>query len=138
MISTDDGQPHLRIEANPLRVRAMFAGHVIADTTDALTVHEPGRRPVHFFPRRDVETSYFGRTSRLVHEPLKGDGACYTLRMEGEIVEAAAYSFDDPPPDADALRGHLCLAPDHFEIYELTPADMAMAPRASHAHTIVT
>lgn len=128
------GAPALRIEANPFRVRAMFAGHVIADTTNALTVYEPGRRPVQFFPQEDVETGYLGKTGTRTHDPVKGEACCYTLAMEGEILEQAVCSYEDPLPGAEALRGHLCFADGHFEIYELTPADMAAAPRALHPH----
>ena len=136
MITTEpDGRaPRLRIEANPYRVRAMFAGHVIADTQAALTVYEPGRAPVHFFPPQDVETSYFGKTGRTRHDDARGEAACYTLAMEGEIVEEAACVYEAPAPGAEALRGYLCFADDHFEIYELTPRDMAAAPRATHTH----
>ena len=132
----DGRDPHLRIEANPYRVRAMFAGHVIADTTEALTVHRPGHAPIQVFPREDVELSFFGKTAR-VHTDALGAGACYTLAMEGEILEEAACVYDDPAPGLDALRGCVSLAEDHFEIYALTPRDMAAAPRATHAHRSV-
>ena len=130
----DGRPPRLRIETNPYRVRAMFAGHVIADTQHALTVYETGRTPVHFFPPQDVETSYFGKTAGTRRDESKGEASCYTLAMEGEIVEDAACAYDDPVAGAEALRGYLCLADDQFEIYELTPRDMAAAPRATHVH----
>ena len=129
--------PRLRIEANPYRVRAMFAGHVIADTTHALTVYEPGRPPMHFFPAKDVETAYFGKTGRRRMD-AKGQASCYTLVMEREIVEEAVCGYDEPAPGAEALRGHLCFAEHHFEVYELTPRDMEAAPRATHVHRSVT
>jgi uncharacterized protein (DUF427 family) len=126
--------PAFRVEANPFRVRAMFAGHVIADSANALTVYEAGRAPVHFFPQEDVETGYMGKTAVRVSDPLKGEASCYTLVMDGEILEQAACSYEDPLPGAEALRGYLCFAEGHFEIYELTPTDMAAAPRATHIH----
>ena len=126
--------PALRIDANPFRLRAMFAGHVIADTTNGLTVHEPGRRPVHFFPAEDVETGYLGKTAERTFDPVKGEACCYTLAMDREILERAVCSYEDPLPGAEALRGYMCFAEGHFEIYELTPADMAAAPRATHVH----
>ncbi len=122
------------IEACPNRVRAMFAGHVIADSDDALVLRQHGRRPMHFFPRDDVETGYLGETREGVDDLQLGPGRCYTWVMEGEIVERAACAFDEPPPGAESLAGRLCLAEDVFEIYELTPADLAAAPRATHAH----
>jgi uncharacterized protein (DUF427 family) len=135
--SFTDGASRLRVEANPNRVRAMFAGHVIADTTSALTASEPGREPVQFFPRADVETTYLGKTARKIPDPVKGEASCYTLAMEGEIVEDAVCSYEDPSPAAEVLRNYLCFAEGHFEVYELTPSDMAAAPRATRVHRSV-
>lgn len=126
----------LRIEANPLRVRAMFAGHVIADTVDALTVRQPGHPPRHFFPLQDVETGYLGKTAQTIRDRLIGEGACYTLAMEGEIIERAACVYEHPEPGAEALRGRLCFDERHVEIYTLSPADMAAAPHAVHVHRL--
>ena len=122
------------IESCPHRVRAMFAGHVIADSDDVLVLRQPGRRPMHFFPRDDVETGYLGETRQGVDDLQLGPGRCYTWVMEGEIVERAVCAFDEPPLAAEAVAGRLCLSQDVFEIYELTPRDLAAAPRATHVH----
>jgi uncharacterized protein (DUF427 family) len=122
------------IEACPNRVRAMFTGHVIADSDDVLVLRQAGRRPMHFFPREDVETGYLGETREGVNDLQLGPGRCYTWVMEGEIIERAVCGFDEPPPGAEALAGRLCLSQDVFEIYELTPRDLEIAPRATHTH----
>ena len=127
----------IRIEANPNRVRAMFAGHVIADTGAALTVREDGKSPVHFFPRKDVETGYMGKTGHRTFDAALGEASCYTLVMEGEILENAVCAYDDPAPGMEALRGYMCFAEEHFEIYELNAGDMAAMPRATHVHRSV-
>jgi uncharacterized protein (DUF427 family) len=124
----------LSIQPSPNRVRAMFAGHVIADSDDVLVLHQAGRRPMHFFPAEDVETGYLGETREGVNDLQLGSGRCYTWVMEREIIERAVCAFDDVPVGAEALAGRLCLSPDVFEIYELTPRDLAAAPRATHAH----
>ena len=122
------------IEACPNRVRAMFAGHVIADSDDALVLRQAGRRPMYFFPVEDVETGYLGETRDGVGDLQLGLGHSYTWVMEGRIIERAVCAFDDLRPGAEALAGRLCLSEDVFEIYELTPRDLAAAPRATHAH----
>jgi uncharacterized protein (DUF427 family) len=122
------------IEACPNRVRAMFAGHVIADSDDVLVLRQPGRAPMHFFPAEDVETGYLGETRQELNDLQLGPGRCYTWVMEGEIIERAVCAFDEPPAGAEPLAGRLCLSADVFEIYELTPRDLAAAPRATHAH----
>ncbi len=133
---TSSGAP-IRIEANPYRVRAMFAGHVIADTKGALTVYELGKSPVHFFPAKDVETGFMGKTAHSSHDDSLGEACCYTLVMEGEILENAVCAYDSPAPGAEALRGYMSFAEDHFEVYELNAGDVAAMPRATHVHRSV-
>jgi uncharacterized protein (DUF427 family) len=116
------------------RVRAMFARHVIADSDDVLVLHLAGRRPMHFFPQEDVEIGYLGETREMANDLHVGQGRCYTWAMEGEIIERAACIFDQPRPGAEALAERIWLSGEVFEIYELTPSDLAAAPRAVHAH----
>lgn len=136
MISDSAPRPHPQppIETCRNRVRAMFAGHVVADSDDVLVLRPPGRQPMHFFPREDVETGYLGETREGLADLQLGPGRCYTWSMEGEIIERAVFTFDEPPPGAEALAGRLVLSEDVFEIYELTAGDLATAPRAAHAH----
>jgi uncharacterized protein (DUF427 family) len=129
-----DPAPGILIEANPNRVRAMFAGHVIGDTTSALTVYTPGHAPVHYFPRQDVETSYLGKTSSLTRSAGLGDASHFTIVMEGEIIENALWSYEHPENGAEALKGYMAFSPQWAEVYELTESQMAMAPRSSHVH----
>jgi uncharacterized protein (DUF427 family) len=122
------------IEACPNRVRAMFAGHVIADSDEVLVLRQVGRRPLHFFPWEDVEVSYLGETRDVIDDLQLGPGRCFTWSMEGEIIERAVCIFGETPPGAEAVAGMLCMSEDVFEIYELTPRDLEIAPRARHAH----
>ena len=41
----------ITIERNPRRVRVIFNGQVVADTTDALTLKEATLAPVQYIPR---------------------------------------------------------------------------------------
>lgn len=124
----------VRLKANLNRVRAMFGGHVIADTNHALTVLETGCDPVQYFPREDVEMGFMGKTSHHTHCPYKGDASYFTLTMHGEIVENAAWSYESPLPNALALKDYIAFYPDKVEVYELTPGEEAMEPRAARPH----
>lgn len=126
--------PQLEIVAVPRRVRAMFAGHVVADSDFVVVLRRHGLPDQRFFPAEDVETGYLGATREGVQDPDLGEGRCFTWVMEGDIVERAACAFENPPAGAESLAGRLCLSEDVFEIYELTESDLAAAPRATHPH----
>ena len=133
---TPDSAPRglLPIETCRNRVRAMFARHVIADSDDVLVLHLAGRRPMHFFPQEDVEIGYLGETRETANDLHIGQGRCYTWAMEGEIIERAACIFDEPRLGAEPLAERIWLSEEVFEIYQLTPSDLAAAPRAVRAH----
>jgi uncharacterized protein (DUF427 family) len=125
----------LRIESCPLRVRAMFAGHVVADTDGALKVYEPDRAMRFFIPRDDVEIGYLGRTvGGGDFDPLIGEATFYTWVMDGDIIEKAVCEYERPAAGAERLRHHFWLDPTVFELYELSERDLEAAPRATHIH----
>lgn len=55
-IKGPDIDQHNRVAVEPTarRLRVMFAGEVIADSTDARLMFETGHRPVYYFPVSDV------------------------------------------------------------------------------------
>jgi uncharacterized protein (DUF427 family) len=125
----------LRIESCPQRVRAMFAGHVVADTDSALKVYEPDRAMRYFIPHDDMEIGYLGRTvGSGDFDPLIGEPTFYTWAMEGEIIERAVCEYERPAAGAERLSRHFSLDPTVFELYELSERDLASAPRATHIH----
>jgi uncharacterized protein (DUF427 family) len=113
------------------RWRVSFENHVIADSGDALVLQEADYKPVVYFPRADVSMDYLSRTERSTHCPYKGDAAYYTLLMDGRFAENAVWTYEEPFPAMDQIRGRLAFYPDKVEIYGVD--DAAVNPRAEHA-----
>jgi uncharacterized protein (DUF427 family) len=112
------------------RWRAMFAGHVIADSGDALVLQEADYKPVVYFPREDVSMEYFSRTERSTHCPYKGDAAYYTILMDGTFGDNAVWTYEEPFPAMEQIRGRLAFYPDKVEVYEVS--DDLVDPHAQH------
>jgi uncharacterized protein (DUF427 family) len=104
------------------RWRARFAGHVIADSNDALILQEADHRPVIYFPREDVAMEYMARTERATHCPRKGEAAYYTLRMDSQIAENAVWTYEAPFPAVDRIAGRLAFYPEVVEVYAVDDA----------------
>ena len=109
----------LSISRADKRWRAVFAGHLIADSDDALVVREAGHDPVVYFPRGDVSMEYMSRTDKRTHCPLKGDAGYYTLLMDGHWAENGVWTYEQPPEGAGAIAGHLAFDPKLIEVYEI-------------------
>lgn len=109
----------ITIEPAKRRWRAFFAGHVIADTNDALILKEADLKPVVYFPREDVAMEYMSRTDRTTHCPYKGEAAYYTILMDGQFAENAVWTYEQPYPGMAAIAERIAFYPDKVEVYEL-------------------
>jgi uncharacterized protein (DUF427 family) len=109
----------ITIEPAGKRWRARFAGHVIADSADALVLREADYPARIYFPREDVAMAYMSRTERSTHCPYKGDAAYYTLLMDGQFADNAVWTYEAPFPAMEAIAGRLSFYPDKVEVYEV-------------------
>lgn len=113
---------HIRIEPNPNRVRVVFAGRVVADTTRALTLREGNLAAVQYVPREDADMSLLERTAHTTYCPYKSDASYYSIRAGDRRAENAVWTYEDPYPDVAPIKGHLAFYPDRVDrIEELPP-----------------
>jgi len=118
----------ITIEASRKRVRAAYDNHVIADACDALILRESTYPPVYYFPKDQIEMSLLARTDHATHCPYKGEASYWSIMMDGDLAENAAWSYEDPFPAAMAIKGHLAFYPDKVEVYELDEAELEDRP----------
>jgi uncharacterized protein (DUF427 family) len=115
------------------RWRAKFAGHVIADSAEALVLQEASYPPVVYFPRADVSMEYMSRTDRSTHCPYKGDAAYYTLLMDGHLAENAVWTYELPYPAMDEIGERLAFYTDKVEVYAVDEAAVNPHPKPKPA-----
>jgi uncharacterized protein (DUF427 family) len=125
----------ISITADPRRLRVRYSGHVIADSADVLSLAEAGYEPVAYFPREAVATSYLTRTDKVTHCPYKGEASYYTILMDGRFADNAVWSYEDPYPAMDEIRGRLAFYPNQVEIYAVDMAADPDAVREAVEHT---
>ena len=97
-----------RIEPTPKRIRVVFNGVTIADTTRAVRVLETSHPPAYYIPTADVQTAYLRQTRQRTFCEFKGAAAYWTLRVGERLSENAAWSYPDPTPGFAAIRDHYC------------------------------
>ncbi len=124
----------LRIEPAHRRWRVLFADHVIADSNDALVLHEAAFPAWVYFPREDVGMEYLARTDQPKHCEYKGDAVQYTLMMDGHFEANVAKSYEHPYPAAQALAGRVAFDPGRVEVYEVD--DAAVNPRHAEPRSV--
>ena len=112
----------IRLEPATRRWRAYFNSHVIADTDEALVLHEAELPAVVYFPRKDVAMEYMGRTDRHTHCPYKGEASYYTLAMDGQVAENVAWSYEQPFDAMTAIGERVAFYTDRVEVYSVDDA----------------
>jgi uncharacterized protein (DUF427 family) len=105
----------ITIAPNRKRVRVMFNGRVIADSTRSLTLRETSLRPVHYIPGADADMALLVRSAHTSHCPYKGDAAYYSLSVDGRTAENAVWTYETPYPAVAEITEHLAFYPDRVE-----------------------
>jgi len=118
--------PGHRVATRPssAHVRVTFAGELIADTRRAVELEEAtgeGKKTVapivYYVPRADVRMERLAPSSRKTHCPFKGDASYFSI-VGGP--DDAAWSYDTPYDEMQAIKQHLAFYPDKLGI-EVTP-----------------
>ena len=107
----------ITIAADPRRLQVLYNGHVIADSRNALTLKEATYKAVAYFPREDVAMEFFSRTDRETYCPYKGYAHYYTILMDGDFADNAVWTYEDPYPAMEQIRGLVAFYPNFVEIH---------------------
>lgn len=100
-----------RLEPTAKRLRVVFGGVTLAETTRGLRVLETSHPPVYYFPPADV------RMERLV--PARGGSFCewkgmaayFDVEVGDKRAVTAAWTYPDPTPAFLAIKDHLAFYP---------------------------
>ena len=111
----------ITITAVPCRVRVTFAGHVVADTTRALSLAEASYAPVTYIPREDVDLTTLERADHQTRCPYKGEASHYSIRRADRRAQNAVWSYEQPLEAVAAIKGHMAFYPDRVDGLEQLP-----------------
>lgn len=119
---------HYGIEVSPSakRVRVVYNGVTIADSSRALALQETRHPPVHYFPRADVEMSLLRRTDHHTHCPFKGNASYWTVAVGDASAENAAWSYEDPLPEVAALKDHIAFYSNQMDALQECEEELAI------------
>jgi uncharacterized protein (DUF427 family) len=112
---TEQSLPSRLLFAEPLRrrMRVRFADQWIVDSEDVVLLHEPGRYPVAYFPRGDVEPDVLIAEDRVTEHQDLGDTAWFTVKVADHPERAAnhgAWQHTALPRYAGVLDGRVAFA----------------------------
>ena len=97
----------IEYETSPKRVRVVFNGETVADSTHVLLLHETFLPPVYYFPRTDVRTDLMQASDHGSHCPFKGDAAYWTLKVGDKTAENAVWGYPEPIASAAGIKDYM-------------------------------
>ncbi|WP_432189619.1 DUF427 domain-containing protein [Streptomyces sp. Tue6028] len=92
------------------RMRVKFNGAWIADSENVVLLHEPGRYPVAYFPRADVDAQVLVASGKVTRHKDLGDTSWYAVRAGDRTTERAAWEFTALPGHATELQDRIAFA----------------------------
>jgi uncharacterized protein (DUF427 family) len=105
----------ISIAANPSRVVVTVGGEVIADTRDALTLHEASYPAVQYIPRRDVDMAALKRSVHTTYCPYKGDASYYSIPAGGDRCLNAVWTYENPFEAVAQIKDYVAFYPDRVD-----------------------
>jgi uncharacterized protein (DUF427 family) len=115
----------ITLERARRRWQVTFAGQRIADSAEAIVMHEAHYSARVYFPRADVAMQHLVRTDHQTHCPYKGDAAYYAVSIDGQVADNAVWTYEQPYPAMAAIEGMLSFYPDKVEVSELAEPAVA-------------
>jgi len=97
----------LLLDPFPRRVRAVFAGTAVLDTTRAMLLHESNLLPQLYVPREDVGEDLLRPSDRTTHCPFKGDARYWSVMAGDRTAPDAVWAYPEPLPAAEWLRDYV-------------------------------
>ena len=97
-------------------VRVSLDGVVLADTRQALVLHETGLPPRYYIPPEDVSTDLLEPSSLRTRCAYKGSASYWSARVGDRVVDDLVWSYPEPQHDAERVRDLLCFFNERVDL----------------------
>ncbi len=110
--------PYHRVDvlASSRHVKVSVDGAVLADTTRPKALFETGLPVRWYIPLEDVALDLLEHSDTNTTCPYKGHASTLSARVNGDVKRDIAWTYRDPRPDVDRIRGHVCFYNEFVDI----------------------
>jgi uncharacterized protein (DUF427 family) len=124
--------PYHRIDCvrSDRRLRVEFGGELLLDTHNTIALFETGHAP-KLYVRPDLfAPGVLTPSDTKSYCGYKGTASYWNATVNGTLVPDAAWSYEDPFPESEPIRGLLAFYTDRLEVIEdvIDPASINPAP----------
>ncbi len=88
----------------PKRLRVKAGGVTVADTINAVILHESDHIPVYYFPLADIRGDLMVASPHVATDPYKGKAHYYSLKLGDRVIEDFMWRYAPPAGGPDISR----------------------------------
>ena len=118
------------IEPFSQRMRVLFNGETIADSTRVMIMRETRLAPVFYFPREDVRMEFLSRTDRRTNCPFKGNASYWDITVGQKSAKNAAWSYEDAFDEAAIVNDYVAFYWSEMDSWLADDDELTEQPRA--------
>ena len=104
----------------------MVAGTTLVDTHDTVILFETALDPRLYVDPSHVRTDLLRRSETSSYCNYKGFATYWSVALDDVIIEDAAWSYQDPPPESLPIKGFLSFDATRVDVV----AELPLTPRS--------
>lgn len=110
--------PYHRIDCVRSRrqLRVQVRGVVLVDTREVMSLFETASAPRLYVDRAHVRMDHLVASPTVSYCPYKGQASYWSARLDGELVQDIAWSYEDPTPESRRIAGLLSFYPERAKV----------------------
>jgi uncharacterized protein (DUF427 family) len=120
--------PYHRVDCRPTprRLRVTVAGTTLVDATDTIILFETALEPKLYVAKAAVRTDLLRPSPSTSYCNYKGECSWWTAEVGDEVIEDVAWSYEDPLPESEPIRGWLSFDPARAEVEAELPVTVEL------------
>lgn len=87
-------------------------GAVIAESDNALELHEGDYPVTIYFPREDVAMAFLDASDQRSTCPFKGEASYFGIAAKSGVIENAVWTYEEPLDSVSEIAGYLSFYTD--------------------------
>jgi uncharacterized protein (DUF427 family) len=132
--AASERRPGYRIDFEPCakRVRTVFNGETLADSSRVRLLRETGHVPVYYFPRADLRADLLVASDHESFCPVKGAASYWHVRAGGRRAENAVWSYERPLEAVARIEGYMAVTWDLMDAWYEEDEEVFVHARDPH------
>ena len=97
----------IKLKPHGGRISVYAGGKLIADSRQAIELHETDYPVRYYIPRHDIAMENLSTSATVTHCPYKGDATYFNIRRDDTGIDDAAWSYEQPLEEMQSITGYV-------------------------------